>query len=86
MPTPRICPQRPGHYVIRHGGPSSVAIATIEHRACGMCAISICDTTRRFQTQCYLVEYERQDEEWNSALASIARALGLNVDDLTYES
>lgn len=86
MPTPRICPPRPGHYVIRHGGPSSVAIATIEHRACGMCAISICDTTRRFQTQCYLIEYERQDEAWNDALASIARALGLNVDDLTYES
>ena len=51
-----------------------------------MCAISICDTTRRFQTQCFLIEYERQDEAWNLALASIARALGLNVDDLTYES
>lgn len=84
-------PDRPGNYQLRyesngaHGpvgvvsGP--VGVATIEHIACGQSAVSA-RILGGDQTMRYLVDYERQDEAWDTCIRALAEVLRLPAERL----
>lgn len=80
-------PDRPGNYQLRHesGGAGHtsgpVGVATIEHIACGQSAVSA-RTLVGDQTMRYLVDYERQDEAWDTCIRAIAQVLRLPPERL----